>query len=106
MTGMAWRPPSLTKPAPGGPFCDVVEGKQRYVTYLREVIAPLQDHRLAITRISRSADHVSYVELTESFLLDGDRAEYPECIVFEQGDDGLINYVSVFIKQPGEGPRT
>ncbi|BBZ11303.1 nuclear transport factor 2 family protein [Mycobacterium branderi] len=89
-----------------GPFCDVVEGKQRYVTYLREVIAPLQDHRLAITRISRSADHVSYVELTESFLLDGDRAEYPECIVFEQGDDGLINYVSVFIKQPGEGPRT
>jgi ketosteroid isomerase-like protein len=87
-----------------GPFCDVVEGKQRYVGYLRDVIAPLEDHRLAVTRISHAADRVSYVELTESFRLDGVPAEYPECIVFEQTEDGLIDRVSVFIKQPGGAP--
>jgi hypothetical protein len=27
--------------------------------------------------------------------------EYPECLVFERNSDGLINRVSVFIKQLG-----
>lgn len=84
-----------------GPFCDVVEGKQRYLGYLRDVIAPLTGHRLAVTRISRVSDRASYVELVESFDIDEARIEYPECIRFEQGDDGLITHVSVFIKQPG-----
>jgi hypothetical protein len=44
---------------------------------------------------------VSYVELTESFEIDGARTKYPECILFERGDDGLITHVSVFIKRPG-----
>jgi hypothetical protein len=39
------------------------------------------------------------VELTESFEIDGAPAAWPECLLFEQNDDGLISHVSVFFKQ-------
>ncbi|ORW47042.1 hypothetical protein AWB90_13880 [Mycobacterium paraense] len=87
-----------------GPFCDVVEGKQRYVAYLRKVCTTLRGHRLDVQRISHVDSRVSYAELTEAFEIDGVAATWPECILFEQDDDGLISHVSVFFKQPGAGP--
>ena len=86
-----------------GPFCDVVEGKQHYVAYLRKVLTNLKGHRLEVKRVSHVNDRLSYVELSESFVIDGVPATWPECILFEQGDDGLISRVSVFFKQPGAG---
>ena len=83
-----------------GPFCDVVEGKDHYVAYLRKVLTNLQGHRLEVQRVSRVDSRLSYVELTEAFEIDGARKRWPECILFEQGDDGLISRVSVFFKQP------
>lgn len=85
-----------------GPFCDRVEGKQRYVTFLRKVITSLNGYKLKVHRVSHVSDRVSYVELSETFEVDGVRTEYPECILFERDDDGLIDHVSVFIKQPGD----
>jgi hypothetical protein len=82
-----------------GPFCDVVDGKQHYVSYLRKVCTNLPGHRLEVQRVSHVNSRVSYVELTESFEIDGAPASWPECILFEQGDDGLISRVSVFFKQ-------
>jgi SnoaL-like domain len=82
-----------------GPFCDVVEGKQHYVAYLRKVCTNLKGHRLEVQRVSHVSSEVSYVELNESFEIDGAPATWPECILFEQGDDGLISHVSVFFKQ-------
>jgi len=82
-----------------GPFCDVVEGKEHYVAYLRKVLTQLKGHRLEVQRVSHVDTRVSYVELTESFEIDGAPAEWPECILFEQRDDGLISRVSVFFKQ-------
>ena len=84
-----------------GPFCDRVEGKQRYVAFLREVITSLKGYELKVQRVSRASDQVSFVELSETFEVDGVRTEYPECILFERNGDGLISHVSVFIKQPG-----
>lgn len=84
-----------------GPFCDAVDGKQHYVAYLRKVISNLEGHRLDVTRVSRVDDCLSYVELTESFFIDGAVAAWPECLVFERSADGLISRVSVFFKQPG-----
>jgi SnoaL-like domain len=84
-----------------GPFCDVVEGKQHYVAYLRKVCTNLKGHRLEVQRVSHVNSQVSYAELTEAFEIDGVVATWPECILFEQGDDGLISHVSVFFKQPG-----
>jgi hypothetical protein len=82
-----------------GPFCDVVEGKQAYLKFLRGVFASLEGYRLDVRRVSHLSDKLSYVELSETFDIDGVPTEYPECLVFEQNDDGLINRVSVFMKQ-------
>ncbi|OBG23834.1 nuclear transport factor 2 family protein [Mycobacterium sp. 852002-51057_SCH5723018] len=87
-----------------GPFCDVVEGKQHYVAYLRKVLTNLEGHRLQVQRVSHVNARLSYVELTEAFEIDGAPAAWPECILFEQADDGLISRVSVFFKQPQAGP--
>ena len=82
-----------------GPFCDVVEGKDHYIAYLRKVRAALKGHRLDVSRVSRVDSRVSFVELTETFEIDGAPAAWPECLLFEQNADGLISHVSVFFKQ-------
>jgi limonene-1,2-epoxide hydrolase len=88
-----------------GPFCDVVEGKQRYVDFLRGVITSLDGYQLQVQRVSHVSNRVSFVELSETFGVDGVPTTYPECILFERNDHGLISHVSVFMKQPGaEGP--
>jgi SnoaL-like domain len=83
-----------------GPFCDRVEGKQRYVAFLRDVITSLKGYQLKVQRVSHASDRLCYVELSETFEVDGVPTECPECILFERNDDGLISHVSVFIKQP------
>ena len=82
-----------------GPFCDVVEGKEHYIAYLRKVLTTLKGHRLEVQRVSHVNARLSFVELTESFEIDGTPAAWPECLLFEQNDDGLISHVSVFFKQ-------
>jgi limonene-1,2-epoxide hydrolase len=88
-----------------GPFCDRVEGKQRYVDFLRDVITSLDGYQLQVQRVSHVSNRVSFVELSETFGVDGVATTYPECILFERNGNGLIAHVSVFMKQPGaEGP--
>jgi SnoaL-like domain len=88
-----------------GPFCDRIEGKQRYVDFLSALIPSLKRYQLKVQRVSHVSDRLSYVELSETFEVDGVLTEYPECILFERGEDGLISHVSVFVKQPGaQGP--
>jgi hypothetical protein len=87
-----------------GPVCDRIEGKPRYGDFLRSIISSLRNYELKIQRVSRVSDHVSFVELSESFDVDGVRRQYFECILFERNDEGLISYVSVFIKQPPTEP--
>jgi SnoaL-like domain len=84
-----------------GPFCDVVEGKQAYVDFLRGIITSLRGYELRVSRVTHASDRLSYVELSETFEVDGQPTTYPECLVFERDDAGLIGRVSVFIKQPG-----
>jgi SnoaL-like protein len=84
-----------------GPFCDRVEGKQRYIEFLRDIISSLDNYELRAQRVSHVTDRVAFVELSETFTVDGVPTTYPECILFERNDDDRINHVSVFIKQPG-----
>ena len=84
-----------------GPFCDRVEGKQRYIEFLSGVIPSLKGYELKVQRVSHASDRVTYVELSETFEVDGVLTVYPECILFERNGDGLISHVSVFVKQPG-----
>jgi hypothetical protein len=87
-----------------GPFCDVVEGKEPYVAFLRDVFSRLGGYQLKVQRISHVSDRLSFVELTETFTINGVPTTYPECLVFEQNNDGLISHISVFMKRPGEAP--
>ncbi len=92
-----------------GPWCDVIEGRDDYVAYLRDIITTrLRGHRLQIHRVSHVDDR-SFVELTESFEFDGGPVEWPECLLFERRDDAsqqtVISRVSVFFKQPGAAPQ-
>ena len=84
-----------------GPFCDRVEGKQRYVDFLRGIVPSLKGYELKVQRVSHVSGRVSFVELSETFELDGVLTEYPECILFERDGAGLICHVSVFMKRPG-----
>ena len=84
-----------------GPFCDRVEGKQGYVDFLRGIITSLDGYQLRVQRVSHISDRVSFVELSETFGVDGVPTTYPECILFERNDDCLICHVSVFMKYPG-----
>lgn len=82
-----------------GPFCDVIEGKAHYVAYLRKVCTNMAGHRLHVQRVSHVDSRVSFAELSETFEIDSVPTTWPECILFEQDDDGLISRVSVFFKQ-------
>ena len=84
-----------------GPFCDAIEGKGPYVEFLEGIITSLEDYELKVSRVAHVSDHVSYVELSETFLVDGVSTEYPECLVFGRDRDGFVDYVSVFMKYPG-----
>jgi hypothetical protein len=66
---------------------------------LRGVFASLKGYRLDVHRISHATDRLCYVELSETFDIDGVPSECSECLVFEQNSAGLINRVSVFFKQ-------
>jgi hypothetical protein len=82
-----------------------VEGREAYVDFLRGVITSLDGYQLQVQRVSHVSNRVSFVELSETFGVDGVATTYPECILFERSDNGLIAHVSVFMKQPGaEGP--
>jgi hypothetical protein len=84
-----------------GPFCDVVEGKQAYVSFLEKVVDSLQSYVLKVERISPAGEGLVFVELSETFDVNGVSTEYPECLTFELAGDGLIRAVSVFMKWPG-----
>lgn len=89
-----------------GPFRDLVEGKEPYVAFLRGVVTSLKGHELTVQRVSHASDRVSYVELTETVEADGVATAYPECIVFERDEGGLIRHVSVFMQWAGShAPR-
>lgn len=95
-------PEGLTR---NGPFVDVIEGKDAYVTFLEGIISTLPNYELKVDRISTSGPNRYFVELRELFDLEGARQEYPELCVFETDGDGRICFVSVFMKHPGgQGP--
>lgn len=86
-----------------GSFCDVIEGKEPYIAFLRDIVPSLKGYRLKVQRVSHVSDRVSYVEPSETFEVDGVPTEVPECILFERNDNGLISHVSVFVKKPRGG---
>lgn len=87
-----------------GPFCDIIRGRDDYVAFLRDIVTSLEDYVLTTSRVSYVGDRLAFVELSETFRVNGELTEYPECLLFELDDAGLIRGVSVFMKTPGADP--
>jgi SnoaL-like domain len=84
-----------------GPFCDVIHGRDDYVAFLRDIVTSLEDYLLTTSRVSYVGDRLAFAELSETFRVNGELMEYPECLLFELDETGLIRGVSVFMKTPG-----
>jgi hypothetical protein len=87
-----------------GPFVDVIKGKHAYVEFLRQVCSPFDAYRIDVHRLSRSGDRIVFAEIDEVIDWNGAVNSYPEVLLFELDEQGLIRYVSVFMKRPGAEP--
>jgi hypothetical protein len=83
-----------------GPYCDVVASKSAYVEFLERVVSALSEYRLVPGRMV-STERVVYAEITESCVRLGEKMEFPEVLVFDLADDGLIRRVQVYMMHPG-----
>ncbi len=86
-----------------GPFRDIVGSTDAYVAFLERVVSGLAEYRLVPERVV-TTERVVYAEVTESFVHAGEKMSFPEVLVFDLGDDGLISRVQVFMMRPGEAP--
>ncbi len=83
-----------------GPYLDVVRGKQAYVEFLAGVIPTLRNYELKVFRTRELDGGSALVELSETLDVDGVRREFPEVLLFDFDDEGLILRVDIYIKQP------
>lgn len=83
-----------------GPFLDVIEGKAAYLEFLSGIMPTLEDYALRILRARAIDEYAAVVELHESMKVDGRQTGYPEVLLFEFNEHGLICKVDIYIKQP------
>ncbi len=85
-----------------GPFCERIDGVEPYVEYLAAMMPSLERYELRMQQMT-TVGHRTFVELTETLDVGGQLITYPECLIFEVDDDGLINDVRVFLQTPPGG---
>lgn len=83
-----------------GPYLDRVTGRAAYVAFLSRVIPTLENYSLSVTRVHEVEARSVWVELTERLDVGGVSTEFPEALFFGFDDEGRIEKVSVYIKQP------
>ncbi len=83
-----------------GPYLDEVRGKQPYVDFLSGILPTLRNYRLKVSRVRKVEGGSAIVELVEALDANGVRTEYPEALLFDFDEEGLIRRVDVYIKQP------
>jgi hypothetical protein len=84
-----------------GPFVDVVSSKPAYMKFLSGIVSQLGNYGIKVDRIT-DAGKVVLAEIHEIFDAEGQHFEYPEALVFEVDQSGLINHISVYLMRPGE----
>ena len=83
-----------------GPYLDEVRGRQPYVDFLSKVLPSLSNYELKVSRIRELAPHSAIVELSETVDVEGARKEFPEALLFDFDEQGLISRIDIYIKQP------
>jgi hypothetical protein len=87
-----------------GPYLDVIRGKQAYVDFLSRVLPSLRDYELEVSRVRAFDGRSVLAELSETLEVDGVRTEFPEALLFDFDEQGLIRRVDIYIKQPPPPP--
>jgi hypothetical protein len=82
-----------------GPYLDVVQGKHAYVEFLAGIVPTLKNYDLQVHRIRVIGEASALVELSEILDVSGVRTEFPEVLLFDFDDNGLISRVDIYIKQ-------
>jgi len=83
-----------------GPYLDVFHGREDYVSYLSRVIPTLENYSLNVDRVRELEDGSLCVELNEVLDLEGVPSVFPEVLLFGFDDEGAIDSVDIYIKQP------
>lgn len=83
-----------------GPYVDVVTGKQAYVEFLAGVIPTLKNYELKVHTVRPLDGGSALALLSEVLDVAGVRTEFPEALVFDFTETGLIQRVDIYIKQP------
>ncbi len=86
-----------------GPYLDVFHGRDDYVAYLSRIIPALENYSLNVDRVRELEGGALCVELNEALDLEGVSSVFPEVLLFGFDDDGTIDSVDIYIKQPPRG---
>lgn len=81
-----------------GPFGDVYEGREAYVSFLRELMPTLVNYRMDVSRVVH-ADEVVVAEVSERMDWEGKSLRTPESLVFDLDDEGRIRHISIYIQR-------
>lgn len=87
-----------------GPYLDMIRGRRPYVDFLSRVLPSLSNYELKVSRIRELPSRSAVVELTEAMEIDGVRREFPEVLLFDLDEQGLILRIDIYIKQPQQRP--
>ena len=82
-----------------GPFGDDFRGVPTYVSFLQRTMPALPGYRMDIDRVTDLGDQRALVELRETIGQDRGPLITDECLVFEVDSDGLLNEISIYIRQ-------
>jgi ketosteroid isomerase-like protein len=89
-----------------GPYGDLISPRGKYVAFLQSVVTKHPNYGLAVRRVTRSSDgRVAVAEVTETLTVAGAPVSYPEVLVFDVGNAGLITRVTVYTMRPDPAPR-
>ena len=83
-----------------GPYGDVYSGRDAYVDFLSGLMPTLQGYAMDVAAVTPVGDgRRVFAELTETVEMSGEVIVTPEVLVFELGDDGLIDRVEIFTRR-------
>jgi hypothetical protein len=82
-----------------GPFGDDFEGATPYLSFLQRTMPSLPGYHMDIDRVTELDDRRVMVELRETVQLETGPLVTHECLVFVIGSEGLLEEISVYIRQ-------
>jgi SnoaL-like domain len=86
-----------------GPYGDDFRGATTYIAFLQRTMVSLPGYRMDVDKVSCLRDHRVMVELRETIDLDAGPLVTFECLVFAINSEGLLEEISIYIRQAPEG---